>query len=1110
MATYEPARIASLSGLEVNLVIAVCVLGTLVGVGLVVVVALVLLRTDCCSVTPWRWTSITNRRSRKSRTEIELENLAGGAENFITDSMLPGNRTGASENLGLRSPNHCRIPALRIPDDFSPSPPFPPEVEQGAKPKLFRDRLPSPNKSRRLTVLNTLVPNTLDGTVRKLGAISGTNPSKSKKSKTIEFKGEYDQIPSSARKPLEHFRSRPEANTKRSNARDSNWYPVSDDEADDQCKGFGHSYYKPGGFSSYIPQNIFDAQKSRHNPRGSSRRSSYSVYSKIPSCSESDDDSRSREMNIYTKRGSRGVCEYGVMHETLMNPPSKNRKRLPPGPSSLNRQQATVDEESPPLASSSRNTSVDGSKSTSQRYDSLDRKQHQYPMRSSQSQPSTIKRVLERRHQNLVSNKNSSGMKKKSKDNVHPLRSEVRRASLEAAIDHHNTTADDEVSRIISTSRAVAQFAQVQEGRVEGQTSYILANTLVTEGPNIWIESAPRTDSRSPSFRRNSPVASNSRPACVYQSGRSALTDPHGESSKTLPSQHSSRSIGRVSLLYHISPHSSSQSLRPTSKVMEESSTFGKSKSVQMSSVQTPPSFRKQIISSDKSTHDPNPSTVLESGLRREDVDPLMNYSFRDEEKSCISQADNEGTDEDMISQVLPSQPRSTSSSPSSPPPPAAGAVALTADGDGNTARAHSVKEASSLLDSRDIVDPTTASMSWDHLTPDPSPVYNIGFDGNHESHYTPNCIKTKSRSSHDSPRSEALSDVYSSFADTFARQYELRPFKKLSSSSDLKIDTSTFLPAALPAEINEDARLFRKRESLRKQAKMLNACSLAMNCASLETTRGRQNVNIQPSNITSRFNEGAEASRVFELKPEGSFSDSLFPLKKLLSSTENSLQKESLAPGSAPTFLKEAERRDSRNSVMSQLGTISLLLLALYTAPSTSLVCFRRSGCREEPSAFQSPAPDARPPAWQVVKKLFYFAIKMCEMVRLSLLVLLVSVTATTALECYKCSSCEEGERGDPIECSSSQTACLKAVLGSHIEKTCTRNVACQLGDVEKSLANFFNDISSSFGASSDEDSNSRVMHCCDTDYCNGGSALGPATVALLLPPLLITALMR
>ena len=78
---------------ETPLVIAVCVLGTLVGVVVVVAAVALALRSGCCGDLLDLRLSYSGRRSR-SRAGRELGELVAAPSNFISDSMLPGNRTG--------------------------------------------------------------------------------------------------------------------------------------------------------------------------------------------------------------------------------------------------------------------------------------------------------------------------------------------------------------------------------------------------------------------------------------------------------------------------------------------------------------------------------------------------------------------------------------------------------------------------------------------------------------------------------------------------------------------------------------------------------------------------------------------------------------------------------------------------------------------------------------------------------------------------------------------------------------------------------------------------------------------------------------------------------
>ncbi|XP_047736015.1 uncharacterized protein LOC108673619 isoform X2 [Hyalella azteca] len=816
--------------------------------------------------------------------------------------MLPGNRTGASENLGIRSPNHCRIPALRMPEDFSPSPPFPLGAERQ---KASRDRLPSPQQNRRLTALNTFAPNTIELQEKGADTFSGTNCSRVKPVKTIGFRGEYERIPNTSMRGTSdricnHRVCKP-------NASGADGYPVSEDDADNQCKGFGHSYYKPGGFSAYIAHTIFDVKRTRHKPRGADRRNSNSVYAKIPSCSESDDDKKMKPDEAYRANRS-GRLPRQTKHEKVLPdravPRDRESHRLRVVPCAAHRQQKALVEDSPPLASSSRNTSADGSRSTYQRYDSLERKPQQLQEKSCkapveramQGFPDQVKCKVLKRSGDTV----NKGQQESSSSHSDLPRLQTSQASKEHRY-HQNVVLDVRNSVQPSSSLAGAtSFCPTSQET----TRYSNNEIPVADNPNIWVESCPKTDNQLPSFRPDNATSSHSGRAYIYQGLRNAVNVSRPESSlyNTLPNLHGTRNNGRVSLLYHGSPHSSVQSLKPHSKMLEDSSSLGDSRFVRISAANTPLDQRGQIH---QPASDPHPSL-------RSHLQPMMNYSFKDLLQSEIANAEDGEKDDAEIAQIISLQSISTTSTPS-PPSAAGAAAAVVASHDAeDSTRLQEIKESLSLLDSRDIVDPTTASMSWDHLTPDPSPVYNVGANGNRESHYTPSCIKTKSRSSQDSSHLPVLSETHN-FSDTFARQYELKPFQKFYSSLDSRIILDSIKDMELPTEINEEPRLFRKREVLENPTRKLNAFELASNRAAMEETRGRRGVGVRPTNINSRFAFISDTHH----QPEESFNDSLRPSKKLFSSTENSFQKTDMSSGTTPPFLQDAAKPGSKSYVV-------------------------------------------------------------------------------------------------------------------------------------------------------------------------------------------------
>lgn len=117
--------------------------------------------------------------------------------------------------------------------------------------------------------------------------------------------------------------------------------------------------------------------------------------------------------------------------------------------------------------------------------------------------------------------------------------------------------------------------------------------------------------------------------------------------------------------------------------------------------------------------------------------------------------------------------------------------------------------------------------------------------------------------------------------------------------------------------------------------------------------------------------------------------------------------------------------------------------------------------------------------------------------------LLAVVVVGVCDGLTCYKCHGCQEGERGSESQCNSLQSHCSKIVLGSRIEKGCATTATCQVRDIEEGLGNLL----SSFGGSDRDDSQtlSKVVHCCDNDYCNSATSLGVAAFLPLMASLLV-----
>lgn len=198
--------------------------------------------------------------------------------------------------------------------------------------------------------------------------------------KTIGFKGEYERISDNTQRPKKSRFAFSGKYSQKLNGYDA--YPISEeDERENQCQGFGHSYYKPGGFSTFIPQNAFVPHRSSRRKTNNlgPPQNSRGVYSKIPTCDSDEGESpqdvvRPERQRLYSPRPQHQSC----VRKTPLR--GKNIRTIEGRKLPVNLPSADchrVANENAPLASSSRNTTVDGS-GPSVRQDDLEQRS-QYP-----------------------------------------------------------------------------------------------------------------------------------------------------------------------------------------------------------------------------------------------------------------------------------------------------------------------------------------------------------------------------------------------------------------------------------------------------------------------------------------------------------------------------------------------------------------------------------------------------------------------------------------------------------------------------------------------------------------------------------------------------------
>jgi len=334
---------------EKSLIIAVCILGTLVAVTIFLALAS-LIYSRCCNQKQYlrRWA----RRRAVTRERLGMAELAAGSNCHFTSDLLPSNRTGASENLGIRSPNPQQVPALRCPADFSPSPPFPCEAMKNGQNLCGRERMPTPPRHF-MTNSRTKI------------SFSNQNSSDSDSdyctTNTVKRKGEYAQLPSCSPRPKKHSCCLKEKMTSRFS---DNLYPASSKEsmtADEEYHGRRHSGYF---HQSRHTSNHSRSQAATHGldnkkrPRCSGARSALrNSYEDVCCRNKSSNSSKLKQSRCHHCDNERSVVELKSKHDAYYcKDRGQSRKSII--------QRELVEEretcrESNPLASSSRNTSME-------------------------------------------------------------------------------------------------------------------------------------------------------------------------------------------------------------------------------------------------------------------------------------------------------------------------------------------------------------------------------------------------------------------------------------------------------------------------------------------------------------------------------------------------------------------------------------------------------------------------------------------------------------------------------------------------------------------------------------------------------------------------------
>ena len=255
---------------------------------------------------------------------------------------------GASGNLGIRSPNSQGIPVLQSAGDFSPSPPFVAADTQ-------RRRMPTPQshaKQVRHTAMIHSSPPVRDAPYTDPQTIYQSNVSR--KRQQSHYEKIVDDVPKAHKSA--------NSNTRKSVAINEG-YPISNED-DDINNYKTHTYYKPGAYSSRIAQTLFNRRKKSSKTESPNTRSR-NQYRRVPLSESTCDDEEEDEIFVRTEKpktvrnNKLSVCSTkdNEIIEMGCIPKSKIDKFSNPQLPIYERKRYSID--SPPAASSSRNTSID-------------------------------------------------------------------------------------------------------------------------------------------------------------------------------------------------------------------------------------------------------------------------------------------------------------------------------------------------------------------------------------------------------------------------------------------------------------------------------------------------------------------------------------------------------------------------------------------------------------------------------------------------------------------------------------------------------------------------------------------------------------------------------
>ena len=244
---------------------------------------------------------------------------------------------------------------------------------------MMRDRLPSPQRQHRRTVLNTIVPqHSPEHHMRLFSHKSHSfteEPSPTRRKRYVDFnKGDYERISDMSPKTHGGISTKVKHKSRPVEA-ENEGYPDTNFETDEeveQCKGYGHSYYKPGGYSSYVPQNIID-RKSKADFRRSPRRRSRNLYARVPSFESTNEEFDEKLQKLQRQRQKQVLPTSPGRNQEYRKSQYSQKKEIESVLSSdTTYSQKKQYDRSPlanslPLASSSRNTSIDNSEILSEK-----------------------------------------------------------------------------------------------------------------------------------------------------------------------------------------------------------------------------------------------------------------------------------------------------------------------------------------------------------------------------------------------------------------------------------------------------------------------------------------------------------------------------------------------------------------------------------------------------------------------------------------------------------------------------------------------------------------------------------------------------------------------